>query len=251
MEFFEVPRVSFFHHGQQCELHASLRFAVKALVLLMAQVRQNGPVATPKTSAIPSKTPSNLNAQIDLVVSLHLHNWPALTLAVQNGWGGDQQLSSDKRDWFAGAVSDLLTSSPPQISDVSDLEEVLLQVMLDEFEIVVDDGSAEEVAKNIWSSAEKLQKGDLGDLEALHAKWQERQAKGGESATGIVRGQDEDGNETDWDEDGEEEEWNGFDDNPDTEMGYAPQLLEAKPKVRVEPDIDEEGFTKVVSKKRR
>jgi pre-rRNA-processing protein TSR2 len=123
--------------------------------------------------------------------------------------------------------------------------------MLDEFEIVVDDDSAEEVARNIWSSAEKLQKGELGDLEALQAKWQERQAKGGNSLTGIVRGQDEDGNETDWDEDGEEEEWNGFDDHPDTEMRDAPLSLEEKPRVRTEPEIDEEGFTKVVNKKKR
>ena len=145
----------------------------------MAQIRPQGPSpAAPSQATLPSK----VSAQIDLLVCLHLHSWPALTLAVQNGWGGDKQTSADKRDWLAGAVSELLTSRPAQIHDVSDLEEVLLQVMLDEFEIVVDDGSAEEVAKKIWGSARKIRDGDVQELEEMYSRWQEKQAEGGERA---------------------------------------------------------------------
>jgi pre-rRNA-processing protein TSR2 len=188
--------------------------------------------------------PSDLNAQIDLSVSLHLFAWPALTLAVQNAWGGDKQMSSDKRDWLAGAVSDLLTSNPPQIADVSDLEEVLLQVMNDEFEIVVDDGSAEEVARKIWGSAEKLQAGDVTDLTEMYTRWQEKQAKGGEKLTGFVRGEDKEGDETDWDDGDDEEEYE------DVELTDAPSVP-AVPKQKAEPEIDEDGFTKVVGKKKK
>ena len=39
-----------------------------------------------------------------------LSNWSALCLAVQNSWGGPE--SAEKRDWFAGAVSDLIASKP-------------------------------------------------------------------------------------------------------------------------------------------
>jgi pre-rRNA-processing protein TSR2 len=206
----------------------------------MAQVRSNGP-----TPAAPAATiPSDLNAQIDLMVSLHLFAWPALTLAVQNAWGGDKQTSSDKRDWLAGAVSDLLTSNPPQIADVSDLEEVLLQVMNDEFEIVVDDGSAEEVARKIWGSAEILQGGDATELTEMYAKWQDTQTKGGEKLTGIVRGEDKEEDETDWDDEDDDEE------GEDVELMDAPSVP-ALPKQKVEPEIDEDGFTKVVSKKKR
>jgi pre-rRNA-processing protein TSR2 len=178
------------------------------------------------------------------MVSLHLFAWPALTLAVQNAWGGDKQTSSDKRDWLAGAVSDLLTSNPPQIADVSDLEEVLLQVMNDEFEIVVDDGSAEEVARKIWGSAEKLQGGDATELREMYAKWQDKQTKGGEKLTGIVRGEDKEEDETDWDDEDDDEE------GEDVELMDAPSVP-ALPKQKVEPEIDEDGFTKVVSKKKR
>lgn len=216
----------------------------------MAQVRSQGPsVAPAPVQALPSK----ITAQIDLLVSLHLWSWPALTLAVQNGWGGSQQVSTDKRDWLAGAVSELLTSNPPQLADVADLEEVLLQVMVDEFEIVVDDGTAQEVASKIWTSAQKVQAGDVKELEELYKRWQQNKAEGGDKVTGIVRGEDKDGEETDWDEEDEDEdEWNGIEDKADVDMAEAPELAQrSEPKPKPVAEVDEEGFTKVVSKKRK
>lgn len=204
----------------------------------------------------PQTAPATISSQIDLLVALNLWSWPALTLAIQNAWGGSAQVSQDKRDWFAGAVSELLTSTPPQLEDVGDLEEVLLQVMVDEFEVVVDDGSAEDVARKIWAGLTKLKGGDVSDLEALYKIWQEKQTKGGEKVVGIVRGEDKEAEDTDWDDDDEDddedEEWNGFPDRADVEMGDAPPLVDtSKPKQKVEPEVDEEGFTKVVGKKRR
>ena len=122
----------------------------------MAQVNGPGPQPVPSTTSSAQPTPTQLSSQIDLFVSLHLWSWPALTLSIQNAWGGSAQASNDKREWFAGAVSELLTSNPPQLADVGDLEEVLLQVMIDEFEVVVDDGSAEDMARAIWSGVTKL-----------------------------------------------------------------------------------------------
>lgn len=208
----------------------------------MAQTRSEGPTLVPPSA---QSIPSRLNAQIDLLVSLHLWAWPALNLAVQNAWGGSQQESADKRDWLAGAVSDLLTSNPPQIVDVADLEEVLLQVMNDEFEIVVDDGSAEEVARRIWATAEKVQSGDLTELEELHTKWQEKQAKGGDKLTGIVRGEDKEADDTDWDNEDDQGE-----SERDVEFADAPPLV-PKLKQKIGPEVDDDGFTKVVSRKKR
>ncbi|KIV83571.1 hypothetical protein PV11_05587 [Exophiala sideris] len=215
----------------------------------MAEVNGSGP-----QQAYSQITPGNVSSQIDLLVALNLWSWPALTLAIQNAWGGSAQVSNDKRDWFAGAVSELLTSTPPQLEDVGDLEEVLLQVMVDEFEVVVDDGSAEEVARNIWAGIAKLKSGDTGGLEDLYNKWQEKQKKGGEKVVGIVRGEDKEAEDTDWDEDDDDEEgeWNGFPDRADVDMDDAPPLVDAsKPKQKLEPEVDDEGFTKVVGKKRR
>ncbi len=122
----------------------------------MVDASQSGVQPAGQSTSLNPSVPLTLSAQIDLLVALHLWSWPALTLAIQNNWGGSPQVSKDKRDWLAGAVSELLTSSPPQLADVGDLEEVLLQVMTDEFEIVVDDDSAEEVALKIWSGMRKV-----------------------------------------------------------------------------------------------
>ncbi|KIW77380.1 hypothetical protein Z517_09826 [Fonsecaea pedrosoi CBS 271.37] len=219
---------------------------------------QPSPLPGPAPTATASSTQS-LSSQIDLLVALHLWSWPALTLAIQNSWGGSPAVSKDKRDWFAGAVSELLTSTPPQLADVGDLEEVLIQVMLDEFEVVVDDGSAEETAAKIWSGATKLGAGDVSELIDLYAKWQEKQKDGGaDKVVGIVRGEDKDAEETDWDDNDDdeedEEEWNGFPDRADVQMDDAPPSLidiDWKPKQKPEPEVDEDGFTKVVGKKKR
>jgi pre-rRNA-processing protein TSR2 len=209
---------------------------------------QRQPVADAPST--PQAPPANFQAQVDLLVSLYLWSWPALSLAIQNAWGGSAQVSNDKREWFAGEVSELLTSNPPQLADVDDLEEVLLQVMVDEFEVVVDDDSAEVTARGIWSGLNKLKSGDTSELNAMYVKWQEKQKKGGDKIVGVVRGEDKDGDETDWDEeddDDDEQEWDGFPDRADVDMDEAPPLARSKP----EPEVDEEGFTKVVGKKKR
>jgi pre-rRNA-processing protein TSR2 len=210
------------------------------------------------SAANATNIPTTLSAQIDLLIALSLHAWPALTLAIQNNWGGSATVSNDKRDWLAGAVSELITSSPPQLADVGDLEEVLLQVMTDEFEVVVDDDSAEEVARQIWSGCQKLTQGDTDELKALYEKWQEKQRKGGDKRIEIVRGEDQDGEETDWDDDDEDDEdesgeRNGRSTRHDISMDEAPPLIDIdwQPKKKAEPEVDDEGFTKVVGKKKK
>lgn len=217
----------------------------------MDQPTQPNPEPTPSTStssSIPS-IPSQLTAQIDLLVALHLWAWPALTLAIQNNWGGSAQVSKDKREWLAGEVSELLTSNPPQLADVGDLEEVLLQVMTDEFEVVIDDDSAEEVARKIWGGCAKLVAGDSEELKELYEKWQERQKKGGDKKIEIVRAEDQEAEDTDWDDDDDDED----EDEEDEAMDEAPPLIDIdwQSKKKPEPEIDEDGFTKVVGKKKK
>lgn len=158
---------------------------------------------------------------------------------MQNAWGGPD--SSDKRDWLAGAVSELFSSRPD--TDVEDVEEMLLQVMNDEFEVNVEDGSAEEVAARIAGLRTLTAQGEFGEVERLYARWVESGGKGGGGGVRfreVERGEEED--ETDWDsEDGEGE---------DVEMDEAPALVKV-PREKVEPSVDEEGFVTVVGKKKR
>ena len=196
-----------------------------------------------------STIPSSLSDRIDLHIALTLWAWPALTFACANAFGGSPEISVAKREWLAGAISELLTSTPRQIHDAADLEEVLLQAMNDEFEVVIDDGSAEETAQTIWKGCEKLAAGDTADLERRYAAYLEKQKSGKKEPAGFVRGKDEEGEETDWDDEDDGEEFNGFSDEEDVEMGDASPAIAKKEKVA--PEVDEDGFTKVVSKKNR
>ncbi|GMF73348.1 putative pre-rRNA processing protein [Aspergillus flavus] len=181
--------------------------------------------------------PNSASSYLDLGITLAIHNWPALTLAVQSNWGGPT--SSDKRDWLCGAISDMLNDRPE--TDAEDLEDVLIQVMNDEFDVVIDDESAVPVAAEIMEVRGLVAKGDFGPIKQMWENYQTKsQQKASNVAAAFKRGEDED---QDSDEDDEEDE-------EDVDMEEAPALVRA-PKEKVEPEVDEDGFTKVVGKKKR
>lgn len=193
---------------------------------------------------------------------MSLHLWPSLTLAVQNHWGGPD--SEDKRDWFAGAIAELfpdLSTSPAALAalrsskqqsvsksngsggdttteepDLETVEEVLLQVMFDEFEVNVEDESAFSVAEQIIRLRKQCAKGKFDEVEELSQRYQARKDK----ALQFTRGKDQESEDDAWED--------GSEDN-DIEMDEAPPLaptLKEKP----DPEVDEDGFTKVTRKKR-
>lgn len=165
-----------------------------------------------------------------------------MTVAVQNSWGGPE--SDEKRDWFAGTISDLFQATPD--ADVEYLEEHLLQVMNDEFEVHPDDGSGAEIAAKIVGLRKMTQRGDFHVVDEMYRQWTERQKKGGDKVKmQHVTARDED-NETDWDS----EDGSNDDEQEDVNMEDAPTLIKA-PKEKIQPKVDDEGFTEVVGKKRR
>ena len=176
-------------------------------------------------------------AKVDLLISLHLHSWPALTLAIQNHWGGPT--STDKRDWFAGALSELFSNG--DVIDADDLEEVLIQVMLDEFEVVVDDDSPAEVAANIFKGRQRILQGDYLEVDQMLAHWEEKQKKGQEKLLFKRVDEDDDGQDTEWE--------SSVSDEDDIVMDEAPQLVHATKQDKPAPQVDEDGYTKVVGKK--
>ncbi|KAL1991154.1 hypothetical protein VTN49DRAFT_5658 [Thermomyces lanuginosus] len=181
--------------------------------------------------------------QFDLGITLALNAWPALSLAVASNWGGPE--SGDKRDWLCGAVSDMFTERPE--TDAEDLEEVLIQVMNDEFDVVVDDGSAAEVARQIMDLREQCARDEFGTVQSLWAAYQEKMAKKGAGAEKAMFKRVE--NEEDDDDDDDEDD-DGEDDDGDIEMGDAPAPVRV-PREKPEPEVDEEGFTKVVGRRKR
>jgi len=193
-------------------------------------------MATSTSSIASNGSAESLQAAFDVGIWYHLCLWPALKVAVENGWGGAG--SADKRDWFAGAVSDIFTERPD--TDQLDLETVLLQVMQDEFDVNVEDESEVGVASGIMRLRTQLQEGDVSGVEEVKARWEKR--KGRKETVNVVENKTEDHEDDDNedDDDGEGE---------DVDMDEAPQLAPVREKQ--EPEIDEDGFQKVVSKKRR
>ncbi|KAL3487662.1 Pre-rRNA-processing protein TSR2-domain-containing protein [Aspergillus germanicus] len=185
-----------------------------------------------------TQQPQTASSYLDLGITLAINAWPALTLAVNSNWGGPT--SSDKRDWLCGAISEMLVDRPE--TDAEDLEDVLIQVMNDEFDVVVDDESAGEVAERIMEVRKAVEKGEFEAVKQMWAEWEAKKGQRGSAVAGFRRGEDVE-QETD-------EEESGDDDEGDVDMGEAPALVRA-PRERIEPEVDEDGFTKVVGKKKR
>jgi pre-rRNA-processing protein TSR2 len=163
--------------------------------------------------------------------------WATLRIAVQENWGGAH--GSEKRTWLASVIVDAFEEQVPAPDDQY-IEEMLLQVMADEFEAVVEDGSAESVAQDvvkIWDQT-RIGKDDLvKKFEELAEKMKGKKA----SAQEKVVSDDED--EGDW-EDGEGDE------EDEMEEDEAPQLMQLPLEERKKegPEVDEEGFTVVRGK---
>ena len=189
------------------------------------------------TSALADK----IQAKIDLAIALALYSWTSLTIAVQNLFGGPD--AAEKRDWFAGQISELLASESD--ADVDYLEEFMIGVMNDNFDLHIDDGSAEEVAAKIIGLKKLCLQGDFAMVDEMYDRWSQKQKSGGEKRIAVqhVERDDDDDDDEDWDS-----EDNG--DDEDVEMEEAPELVRV-PKEKVVPKTDDDGFTEVVGKKRR
>ena len=179
-------------------------------------------------------------------VIARLEAWPALRVAVEQGWGGPA--SHDKRRWLASELVDAFdpTSSGNNDNPTPDAEYVALmlaQVLEDEFDAAFEDGSVEAVAADIvalWGAGE--------DVVGL---W-EGKAEGVRGKKVDVR--EEVGSEGDEDED----EWEDEESGEEGEEDGAPQLMppaaastaEVQRPAKPKPVTDEDGFT-LVQKGRR
>lgn len=189
----------------------------------------------PLLSSKHSHHAETIQSNFDLGIWYALGLWPALSIAVTSNWGGPD--SAGKRDWFAGAVSDLFDERPD--TDQLDVEAVLLQVMQDEFDLNVEDESEIPVAETIMKLRKETADGDFSGVEAIKRRWEERGGKIPQNLQVVEHTNGEDDDESSEDES----------DDDDVEMGDAAPAPE--PRQRQEPEVDDEGFTKVVGKKKR
>ena len=163
--------------------------------------------------------------------------WATLRIAVKENWGGPG--ASSKRTWLASVIVDAFEEQKPTPDDQY-IEEILLQVMSDEFETVIEDGSAEAVAEDIvrlWNETQIGKEDLVVNFEELAEKVR--------GTMPNVQEQVVSDDEDDWDDENDEDE--------DGDGDEAPRLVErpVSKQVTKEPDIDEDGFTMVKGKARR
>ncbi|KAI9666098.1 MAG: hypothetical protein M1821_004033 [Bathelium mastoideum] len=178
-----------------------------------------------------------IQSQFEAGVWYTLCLWPELVTAVSNQWGGPD--SAEKRDWLAGHISDLFVERPD--TDAEDVETRLLEVLEDEFDARLETESEVDVAQDILLVRKETLEGNFQRVQNLKARY-ERTGKNvglGPGVQIVEHVQEDDG----------DEEWD--DEDEDLEMVEAPTLVPAREiKPKEEPEIDEDGFTKVVGKKR-
>ena len=178
-------------------------------------------------------------------VIARLELWPALRIAIEQGWGWGWGTASppgnpgpgpssrlEKRRWLASEIVDAFDNNDKKKTpDAEYIALMLAQVLEDEFDAMFEDGSVEAVAEDIvalWGAGE--------DVVGV---W-ERKAEGVRGKKVDVR------EEVGSDEDGDEDEWEDEESGEEGEEG-APQLVPAEVQgpARPRPIIDEDGFTLV------
>jgi len=196
--------------------------------------------------------------------------WPALTIAVTEQWGGPDSLA--KKTWLASIIIDEFeshatflpspntTASPssstaPRVDpttatkpplDHDDLAESLNQVMSDEFEANIEDGSIDAVSADIirlWRDI--LSATPEAIVEALERKAGEVRRSGVQATKG--------GDMVEVDDD-EDTSGSGREDEVDVmEIDETPQPVprDTEKEERTEPVVDDDGFTLVQGKGRR
>ncbi|KAJ7196938.1 Pre-rRNA-processing protein TSR2-domain-containing protein [Mycena pura] len=170
-------------------------------------------------------------------VIARLDVWDTLRVAVQEGWGGSG--ATEKRMWLASVIVDAFEETVPTPDDQY-VEEILVQVLADEFDTDLQDGSAEPVAVDLvrlWDET-RVGRDDL----VLRFEARADRMRGKRAVAQEVPSKDAE----EWEgEDGDDD-----DDSPMDEDDEVPQLMEpsSEPRGRQEPEIDEDGFTMVKGK---
>nr|XP_019566396.1 PREDICTED: pre-rRNA-processing protein TSR2 homolog isoform X3 [Rhinolophus sinicus] len=110
-----------------------------------------------------------------------LEAWPALQIAVENSFGGVH--SQEKAEWLGGAVEEyFFRNEGPILSYSADLEldeveDFLGELMTNEFDTVVEDGSLPQVSQQLQTMFQHFQRGDGVALKEMASHITQRKCK--------------------------------------------------------------------------
>ncbi|XP_048347030.1 pre-rRNA-processing protein TSR2 homolog [Sphaerodactylus townsendi] len=128
-----------------------------------------------------------------------LANWPALQIAVENGFGG--AYSQEKAEWMVGAVEQYFQSNVDLEPD--EVDDFLAQMMNNEFDTVIEDGSLSQVSQQLCIFFSQCQQGNWAAVQEAIARLAQKQ----QEATSIAaRAQAAEGSSSEEEEQESEEE---------------------------------------------
>ncbi|KAI6044048.1 Pre-rRNA-processing protein TSR2-domain-containing protein [Pisolithus marmoratus] len=178
--------------------------------------------------------------------------WPALRIAVHNLWGGPE--SAEKQRWLAGVIVDQYEDHTPHtapstsqsqflrtVPDASYIEEILLQIMFDEFEVTLEDNSAYDVARDVVRLWEDV----CGGRDTLVKEWEGQAERIKGNVPRVEEGTRSGSDSEDIDDDEEEDS----DDDMSVDVPRLPD--HSRHRHGGQPEVDGEGFTTVCRKGRR
>ncbi|KAJ8257766.1 hypothetical protein GJAV_G00189460 [Gymnothorax javanicus] len=171
-----------------------------------------------------------------------LETWPVLQIAVDNGFGG--VYSQQKADWMVGVVQQYFHENANL--EQYEVEDFLADLMNNEFDTVVDDGSLPQVASQVSQFYSQCKQGKLSEVKGQIAKLLQKQGTGRAKATPVQNPASEEED----DEDGEEEGAEAMDCEEATETNSPtrpPEQQDLLPPPNT--DTDEDGWTVVRKKK--
>ncbi|KFO20691.1 pre-rRNA-processing protein TSR2 homolog [Fukomys damarensis] len=167
-----------------------------------------------------------------------LEAWPALQIAVENGFGGAH--SQEKSEWLGSAVEDYFIRNADL--ELDEIEDFLEELMTNEFDTIVEDGSLPQVSQQLQTMFHHFQKGDGAALKEMASHITQRKYK--VTATALKTARETDENEDDADS-VEEMEVTSTNDV----VAVQPETSDANSQTIKEEDIVEDGWTIVRRKK--
>ncbi|XP_004598356.2 pre-rRNA-processing protein TSR2 homolog [Ochotona princeps] len=172
-----------------------------------------------------------------------LEAWPALQIAVDNGFGGVH--SQEKAEWLGVAVEDYFLRNADL--ELEEVEDFLGELMTNEFDTVVEDGSLPQVSQQLQTLFCHFQRGDGAALKEMASHITQKKCK--VTATAVSTPKEADEIEADVDSVEEMEVTATSDAGVPGEARPQPERADPSVPTIKEEDIVEDGWTIVRRKK--
>ncbi|XP_062855289.1 pre-rRNA-processing protein TSR2 homolog [Trichomycterus rosablanca] len=171
-------------------------------------------------------------------VRVVLEAWPVLQIAVDNGFGG--VYSQQKADWMVDAVQQYFHDNRDLEQD--EVEDFLSELMNNEFDTVVDDGSLPQVAQKMCVMFQQCQQGQLAKVKEHISQLTQKKAAGRAKVTPVKA-------PTEDEEDSEDDESMECDDAGEGSSVSSATVKQQQPSTSAPTQEEEDGWTVVRKKK--